>query len=138
MGQYRTYRDSYLDKEIAEIERELIAYKSTQAYGAVQIQSRVCSTPSISATAVQVYSYTYYWILGRVTFSGVNKNRLARGALTWSPSAQVVDWYMCEASDSKELYEMKWYVCICGLSPFSIALNAHMNMEGKLTYESVL
>lgn len=139
MGQYKSYRDTYLDREIAEIERELIAYKSRQGYGATQIQSRKCSLSSpINSTAVQIYSRTNYFILGKITFSGVNKNKLARGALTWTPSGQTTSWYICESSDEKALNEMKWVFLVQGANSFSVDVLAYMNMDGRLIYESLL
>lgn len=138
MGQYKTYRNTYLDKEIAEIERELIAYKATQAYGASQIQSRIATLADpITATAVQVGSYTRYFIFGRITFLGVNKGKLARGALTWTPSA-TSSWYVCEASDEKETHEKKWYIYLSGQAGLTINVSAYMNMSGRLTYESLI
>lgn len=138
MGQYRSYKNTYLARELANIERELIAYKATQEYGATQIQSRVCSlSSSIASTSVSVYGYTQYWVLGKLTFSGVNKDKLARGALTWSPSSQAQSWYICESSDAKEKYEMRWVVLVRGTQSFSVDFKAYMNMNGRLVYESL-
>ena len=52
MGQYKSYKDTYLEREIANIERELVAYKATQIYGASQIQSRVSTLPE---------KISYFW-----------------------------------------------------------------------------
>ena len=49
MGQVKSYNEQFISKELASIERELIAYKSTQNYGATQVQSRVASVTTTSA-----------------------------------------------------------------------------------------
>lgn len=138
MGQYRSYKEMSLERQIADIEQALVAYKTTQSYGVNQIQSRSCTLPdSLSSTAVQVFSRTQHWVLEKITFSGVNKNKLARGALTWSPSSEIVSWYINEASDPKEIYEMKWYILIQGLQSFSVNVQAYMNMDGRLSHEKL-
>ena len=114
----------------------MIAYKSTQNYGATQVQSRVASVTTTSA-AISGNNITTF-IFGRVTFTGVNKNKLARGSLTWAPSTLTYSWYLCEASDDRQPYEMKWYIYMTGQGSFNVTLNAYMNMGGKLTYESLL
>ena len=82
MSEFSSYNSQYLDKTLNKIEQELIAYKATQAYGAAQIQSRAIVMPgTVSATAHTIYSSTSYWIMAKITFRGVNKDKLARGAL---------------------------------------------------------
>lgn len=133
----KSFQATSIDRQIAEIERELIAYKATQAYGASQIQSRVATMPQpVSAVAHTAYSTTY-WVMGRVTFKGVNKNKLARGALTWSPTSAIRSWYLCESSEDHSTNEMKWIVIIQSGSAFDVNFQAYMNMSGSLSYESL-
>ena len=135
MGQYRSYRNSYLDKEIADIERELLAFKTTQAYGAIQIKSKASPLGNVSSTSV---SGMGYFVAGLVSFVGVNKDKLARGALTWVPISEPSSWYMCEASGDKDDNTMSWYVVIRSGSAFTVTFRAYMNMDGRLIYDSII
>ena len=53
MGQYKSYRDTYLDREIAEIEKELIGLKAVQRYSPEQINY------AYQSNSVTVNSYVY-------------------------------------------------------------------------------
>ena len=135
MGQYKSYKDSYLDTthERLPISQDAIVLINQDKYPELIKDDEVREQLKMR----KMYSTTYYFIFGRVIFSGVNKNKLARGALTWTPSARS-NWYLCEATDDKELYEKKWYIYLSGPSTLSIKLAAHMNMQGKLSYESLI
>lgn len=75
---YQSYRKTYLDKEIADIERELIAYKSEQSYGIRQIKSRVNTGSAISSW---LDNWGWNCVNVKITFVGTNKNKLARGSV---------------------------------------------------------
>lgn len=135
MGQAKSFASTSAEKQIREIELELIAYKATQAYGAMQIQSRICRLASqVSSTAKGSSNY----IMGMITFQGVNKNKLARGALTFATSSRVYSWYLSESSDDHAACEMKWVVLMQAGSSFTANFSAYMNMDGRITYESLI
>lgn len=136
MGQVRSYNEQFLTKELADIERELVAYKATQNYGAAQIQSRIIPlSDTITPKSFVIYGNTNYWVLIKVNFSGVNKNKLARGALNWSAKGTIYAWELLESSEAGKLSEMSWYLLVRGASGFSLSVTAYMNMNGTLSYE---
>lgn len=136
MGQYSSYRESYIDKELANIERELIAIKSKQEYGAEQIQGKtVMLSESITSKGFNVYGRTYYWTMLKVTFVGVNKNKVARGALCWNMNGTVTSWQTTEHCEPAP-NEMSWYLLLTNAyNSFTMDFYAVVNMNGKLTYE---
>lgn len=136
MGQAKSYNEQFISKELANIERELIAYKATQDYGATQIQNRIIPLfATISPKPFDVYGTTNYWVLIKVKFSGVNKNKLARGALNWSAQGTIYAWELLESSETEKKSEMSWYLLVRGASGFSLSVSAYMNMNGTLSYE---
>lgn len=159
MGQYRSYRDAFLDKQVASLERELLAYKTIQKYDSQQIQPRLITTQTIqSQYGTPISTDVGYTILGTVTFTGVNKKKIARGGLDWKIVA-MDDWSLQDsiiggvsfAASGQSPNVLKWNVfvfCYRFVDPFSsysgptttnfsAVFQVHANMGGALVYEPI-
>lgn len=157
MGQYKSYRDTYLDREVAKIEKELIAYKSEQGYGTRQIVSKWTYSDEYNAkTRADLWDSEVYRLIGTVTFVGKNKNKLARGSLSWDlvsiENLRLASFFygnIAQVDGGEDSNVLKWNVLLAvhyipvplgealdipHSCPFSVKFRVTANMGGVLTY----
>lgn len=155
MSQYSTFAKLSLPRRIVDIEKELIALKSTQIYGATQIQYKTSHSRPIDSPNdgnLNIMS-------GKIRFVGVNKNKIARGSIT-----QILDIkdsrfsdafrisYSVVRSSNQSPNVLEWIFesycgripvpmapangTVYGTSPYTIIFSVCANMSGVVTYEA--
>ena len=156
MSQYSTFAKLSLPRRIADIEKELIAIKSTQIYGATQIRYRTSSSVPIRSPNDGEFNQ----LRGKIRFVGVNKNKLARGGISANvviddsrfSDAFRVGYSVLQSTDQAPNV-MEWtFMSSCGRIPvpfappdgrvygtsnYTITFVINANMAGSVTYEAI-
>ena len=157
MGQFKSYQSLNLERQVKQLEDELIAYKSTQLYGANQIRPRLSYSAPINSV---VDTFGVHSNQGKIRFVGVNKNKLARGSVAQSVvldnpamSNHFGVTYTVRQSTTQSPNVLEWNVLArCAFirdpfgssssnlpytCPYVVTFIVNANMAGVVTYETL-
>ena len=155
MSRFQSYNENYITREIGDIEREVIALKATQNYGTGQIIPRNTYSAPVAS---ELDAWGWHEVRAKIIFTGANKNKNARGALSDSVTVEdsrMKEFYDCSIIIQKSANQARnvlvWIVeAYCAYlpvpfssevldlpttCPFSCVFTVTANMGGVVTYE---
>lgn len=147
MGQYRSYRDSFLDNEMIKVEQEMLQLKAIQRYSPFQMNySYLSNTVSVSSYVwgtpgaqienhhgvVASFIFTSYFptIYPRVSWVHINGNQGYSGVL--------MHYRTERAGDNKVRIYVQYYDTVIPMDPphpFTLSCAVKSNVSGVLALE---